>query len=100
MLDELLGIRRGHDIHEVRAPHLEHAIDETFELHGSRHGQMTFENDPIKAVQRADDEARKLGQKGPYYRHGILPRVAVVITNHSDGRMPSFPSHSAAASPR
>ena len=77
VLDQALGVLRRQHLHEMAAPHLEHAIDEAFEFRGSRHGQMPFEDHAIKTMQRADDEAGKLGQKPPYCAHGILPRLAV-----------------------
>ena len=66
-------------------PNLEDAIDEVFEI--ARHGQtqMALEDDPIEAVQRADNQAGKLDHEATYCGHGILPRLVDVRTNHSAG---------------
>ena len=85
VLDETVGEVRGEHLDEVAAPHPENVIDEALQFPRGRHGQMALEDDAIKTVQGADDEAGELGQEPPYCRHGILPRKVVVDTNHSGG---------------
>ena len=74
VFDELIGVSGRDDVHEVGATHLEHVIDKPLQFVGGGQSQMTLEDHPIKAVQRANDETRKLGQKPPDCRPGILPR--------------------------
>ena len=85
VFDQPIGILGRDVLDEIAAPDLEDAIDEVLEI--ARHGQarMALEDDPVEAVQRAHDEAGKLGHKPPYCRHGILPRLVESSTNHSVG---------------
>ena len=66
MFYEPLGPLRRQDLDELGTPHAQDVIDEPFEFLRRRHRQMSFEDDTIKTMQDANNEAGKLDQKRPY----------------------------------
>ena len=85
VVDQCLGELGAENLDEMRAPDPKDVVDKPFEFLGRRHGQMPFEDHPIEAMQGANNDAGKLGHEGPYCVHGILPRLAVLNTNHPGG---------------
>jgi hypothetical protein len=87
MLDQAVGVLGRPGFHEVCAANFQDAIDEVFEFAGSRQGEMALEDDPVEAMEGADDEAGELDQKAPCCGHGILPRMRMAdqTTDHSPG---------------
>lgn len=71
VLDQALGPSRRDEVHEVRAPHLEHVIDERLELGSVTEGQLALEDHPVKARKTPGDQAGKLRDERAYCLHGI-----------------------------